>query len=257
MTKNTNGVGVRAAMAVAALVLTAGAANAAIVYSTDFNAPTYGDAALVGQDGWLQTGTVATNPLMVANTGTNGNVFMTTGQDANHPFAAITTDSVLLSADIVVSTASTAGDYFLHLSDGGTSAFNARIYVKSDGAGGFVMAMGTAAGAVVYGTTPLTFGTPYRITARYDFVSGLANDTGELFVDPAGGFPLPATTSYALATTVGTDATTIAAVNLRQGSATNAPGVTVDNIVVEAVPAPGAIALLGLGGLVASRRRRA
>lgn len=246
-------VGARAA--IAALVLGTGVANAAVVYSTDFNAPTYADGALVGQDGWLQTGTVTTNALQVANTGTDGNVSMTTGQDANHPFAAITTDSVLLSADIVVNTVSTGGDYFLHLSDGGTSAFNARIYAKSDGAGGFVMAMGTAAGAAVYGTTPLVLGVAYHITARYDFVSGTGNDTGELFVDPVG-FVGPAT-SYTLATTIGTDATSIAAVNLRQGSSSGAPSVTVDNIVVEAVPAPGAIALLGLGGLVASRRRRA
>ncbi len=252
MTRNIT-VGARAA--IAALVLGSGVANAAIVYSTDFNAPTYSDAALVGQDGWLQTGTVTTNPIQVSNTGSNGFVSMTTGQDANHPFAAITTDSVLLSADITVNTASTAGDYFLHLSDGGTSAFNARIYVKSDGASGFVMAMGTSSGAVVYGTTPLIFGETYRISARYDFVSGTGNDTGELFVDPIG-FSGPAT-SYVLATTVGIDATSIAAVNLRQGGTSSAPGVRVDNLLVETVPTPGAIALLGLGGLVASRRRRA
>jgi MYXO-CTERM domain-containing protein len=232
-------------------------AHATVLYSTDFNGPTYSDAALVGQDGWLQTGTVVTNPLLVANTGTNGRVTLaTSGQDVNRPYLpAVTSDSIYLSADITITAAQATGDYFLHLSDGGASNFNARMFAKSSGAG-FVMALGTGAGATpTYGATELAFGTTYHILARYDFVVGAGNDTGALFVNPADPFGV-GDTAYAAATTQGTDATSLSAVCIRQGTAASAATVTIDNINVAVVPGPAPLALLGLGGLVALRRRR-
>lgn len=238
--------------AVAALAGIASVANAALVYSTDFNAPTYSAGALVGQDGWLQTGTVVTNPLQVGG----GAVAMTTGQDANRPFAGVNTDSIFLSATFTLTTASAAGDYFIHLGDGGASNFNARIYAKSSGSG-FVMAMGTSSGSpVTYGTTELSFNTPITLVARYDFVAGALNDTGALFINPANAYGI-GDTAYVAATTIGVDATTISSVNLRQGSASNAPAVSVDALSVYTIPTPGSVALLGLAGLVAGRRRRA
>lgn len=237
--------------AVAALAGIASVANAALVYTTDFNAPTYSAGALVGQDGWLQTGTVVTNPLQVAG----GAVAMTTGQDANRPFAGVNTDSIFLSATFTLTTASSAGDYFIHLGDGGASNFNARIYAKA-ATGGFVMAMGTSSGAVTYGTNVLPLNTPITLVARYDFVAGALNDTGALFINPANAYGI-GDTAYVAATTIGVDATTISSVNLRQGSASNAPAVSVDALSVYTIPTPGSIALLGLAGLVAGRRRRA
>ncbi|MFA6043427.1 MAG: hypothetical protein WC718_00460, partial [Phycisphaerales bacterium] len=150
--------------AVSAFALAAGQAQAGILYTTDFNAPTYSNGALVGQDGWLRTGTIATNPLTVSNSATNGGVAMTTGEDANHPFLPASTDgSIYLSADFTVTSASTAGDYFLHFSDGSSSLFYSRIYARSSGSG-FTLAMGTSSGtAVTYGTTELAFGTSYHL----------------------------------------------------------------------------------------------
>ncbi|HYD01089.1 MAG TPA: hypothetical protein VEB22_07670, partial [Phycisphaerales bacterium] len=196
-----------ASLSVAAL---AGIASAQTLYTSDFNAPLYSDGALIGQDGWVITGSSVVNPINIANTGTNGNVTLaTTGQDVRRPFAPQTANSVFLQFDMVMLTAAATGDYFIHLGDGGTSNFYARVYARSSGAG-FQMALGTSAGAVSYGSTVLNFGQTYTVVARYDFVAGAANDTGALYIDPTtpGG---TGDTPYVLATTIGTDATTIAA----------------------------------------------
>ena len=249
--------GLRAFVAGISIVLgSAICAPAAVInYSTDFNAPTYTDGGLVGQDGWLQTGTIATTPLMVSNTATNGIVSMTTGQDANHLFTpAATSDSVFVAADITLTTASSAGDYFLHMGDGGASNFYDRLYAKA-ATGGFVMALGTSSGTATYGTTVLSFGTTYHIVEEYDFVAGLANDTGALFVNPSDPLGI-GDTPYVAATTVGIDATSISSVNLRQGGSTTAPTMTIDNITVTSAPEPASLGLLAVAGLALVRRKR-
>ncbi len=236
-------------------------ARATVLYSTDFNAPTYSDGPIIGQDGWAITGTSVVNPIMVANTATNGNVTLTTtGQDVNHSgLTPVTSGSVFLSADINVASAQATGDYFIHLGDGTSTDFYARTYVKASGAG-YVMALGTSSGtAVTYGTTVLSFGTTYRMVAQYNFnLPGTTDDTASLYINPTdpiyGGDNL-----YVAGTTIGTDATTISGVNLRQGTASSAPGVTVDNIDVAVVPEPASILLSGLGligliGVVRSRK---
>lgn len=225
-----------------------------VVYSTDFNSPTYSNAGLIGQDSWVITGTSVVNPINVANTGVNGTVTLTTnGQDVRRAFTAATSGSVYLKADITVGSAQATGDYFLHLGDNGASNFYARTYVKST-TGGFLMALGTSSGAVTYGTTVLSLGTTYTILVRYDFVAGATNDTGALFINPttADG---SGDTAYVAATTIGTDASTISSVSLRQGTASSAPGVTIDNISV-AVPEPSGAAILGSIGILGLLRRR-
>jgi hypothetical protein len=236
-------------------------ANAAsVIYSTNFNTPTYSDGGLIGQDSWAITGTSVVSPIAVANTATNGNVALTTtGQDVNRPFTAIPASpgSVYLQADITVSAAQATGDYAIHLGDGGASNFNARTYFKSSGAG-YVMAFATSSGAAVnYGTTVLSFGTTYKMLARYDIVAGAGNDTGALYIDPttADG---SGDTAYVAATTIGTDAATISSLNLRQGTAGNAPTLVVDNMsVLAAVPEPTTLAAIAGASILGLRRRRA
>ncbi len=245
------------AVALSSLLLCSADAAVTVLYSTGFDSPTYSDGGLIGQDGWAITGTSVVNVVNVANTATDGTVSLTTtGQDVRHGFTpAATTGSVFLSAEITVGSAGT-GDYFIHLSDGGTSNFYARTYVQASGAG-FVMALGTSSGTagLVYGTTVLSFNTSYSLLVRYDFVSGAANDTGALFINPTT-IDGTGDTAYVAATTTGTDATTIAGVNLRQGSTGSAPGgVVIDNISVF-VPEPSVAALGGLGVLALLRRRR-
>jgi hypothetical protein len=246
-----------------ALVATlAGQAKATTLYSTDFNAPTYTDGGLIGQDAWLITGTSVVNPIAVANTATNGNVTLaTTGQDVFRSFlpSAVISGSVFMSADINVASANATGDYFIHLGDGTTTDFYARTYVKSSGTG-YVMALGSSSGAPTlaqYGTTVLSFGTTYHMVAEYDFVgSGTTNDTANLFINPTDPI-LGGDNLYVAGVTTGTDATTISSVNLRQGS--TGPVVTVDNVAVATVvPEPASFVLCGLGivGLIGFARRK-
>jgi trimeric autotransporter adhesin len=265
-----HGMGSTCGRLVATLAL-AGAlqAGGAVLYETDFNAPTYADGPLntntdtttAGQAGWLNTSGGGTNNIPVSNAATNGRVSLTTsGQDVRHPFDSgqtVTSGSVFLEADIVVSAAQATGDYALHFTDGGTSNFYGRTYIRSSG-GGFQMALGTSSGtAVTYGTTVLNLNQPYHVLVRYDMVPGTGNDTGALYIDPVsedGSLDTP----YVAATTIGTDATTIAAVALRQGAAGNSATLTVDNLGAfsAVVPEPGALGLIGLAAVFGLRRRR-
>jgi MYXO-CTERM domain-containing protein len=241
-------------------LLGAGAQAQTVLYSTNFNTPTYAAGGLIGQDGWLGTGTSIVNPISVNAAGAVA--MTTTGQDVNRPFTtpglAPSGNSFFVIADITVSAAQATGDYFMHLGDGGTSNFFARIYARSSGTSGFQMALGTSSGTtgLVYGSTVLNFGETYRLVARLDLISGLANDTGALFINPVNPFGI-GDTAYVAATTIGVDPTvTISSINLRQGTSTSAPTLVVDNLSVAFVPTPGAAALLGLGALAAGRRRR-
>jgi hypothetical protein len=180
------------------------------------------------------------------------------GNDVRHLLSgAVSSGSAYLDADFTCSAANATGDYFIHLGDGSTTIFNARTHIKSSGAG-FVMGVGTGAGTPNYGATVLNFGTQYHLLVRYDFVAGAANDTGALYINPTtadGSGDVP----YVAMTTVGIDAASISAVYLRQGTAANAPSLSlVDNIAVNGVvPEPASLGLLGLGGLMLGRRRRA
>ncbi|HEY1377234.1 MAG TPA: PEP-CTERM sorting domain-containing protein [Gemmataceae bacterium] len=247
----------------------AAAAQPVVLYSANFNSPTYADGPLVnppsatdtttpGQDGWLSTNAGLTNQIPVSNSATNGFVSLTTsGQDVRHQFTAVNSGSVFFDADVTVSAAQATGDYALHLSDGGTSLFYARTYFQSSGTG-FHMALGTSAGTtgLVYGPD-LAFGTTYHVLARYDFVSGTGNnDTGALYINPTtvdGSGDTP----YVAATLEGTDATSIAAIALRQGTAANSATLTVDNYraFVMPVPEPSSLALLGIPGVAVVIRR--
>lgn len=243
------------------------------LYSTNFNSPTYSDGVLnsgadtttPGQDGWLTTSGGSTNAIAVSNTATNGIVTLTnTGQDVRHLFTptvaapASGTNSVYLQADInVASITGSTGDYFIHLGDGSTSLFYARTYIRASG-GGYQLAVGSSSGAATFGSTVLDLNTNYTILVRFDLNSGTANDSGALFVNPttedgSGNTP------YVAVTTVGTDPTNpISSVSLRQGSSSNltALSMTVDNIVVSAVPEPTTIAAgLAAMGLIGRRRR--
>jgi hypothetical protein len=258
------------ALAVGIFSLAAASSAHALVtiFNADFNSPTYSngmlnsgtDTTTPGQDGWLGTNGTA-NLITVSNAATNGFVSLNNnGQDVRRIFdsgiAFTAGSSVWYDADINVSTALT-GDYALHLGDGGTSLFYGRTYFKSSGTG-FVLALATSSGTPTnYGTTVLNFGQIYHLLVRYDIVAGAANDTGALFINPTTQDG-SGDTQYVAAQNIGTDATTIAAVAMRQGAAASAPTLTVDNLRVfsTAVPEPGTIAALVGGFAVLGLRRR-
>ncbi|HMO64816.1 MAG TPA: PEP-CTERM sorting domain-containing protein [Verrucomicrobiota bacterium] len=249
-------------LALAAL-LAAADGRAAIVFSDSFTKP---DQALVGTTAdiggtWTQTGTVATNPLQIAS----GAVpLATSGQDVYAGFTAAVPNApgtyVRTRVDINVASATATGDYFLHLSDplGTASNFYQRLSARAaqlpTGGPGYVLGLVDTSGAgstISWGTDVLNFGQDYRLAIDWNFVAGPTNDTFALSV---GGNPyLTHAWTSALA-----EPPQLVAANIRQGGATVAPTLTLDNLSVEYIPEPASAALSGLAGLAlaALRRRR-
>ena len=276
------------AAGVCAAVL-AQAANAAVdttYYSTNFGtgytngalAGTNNVANEAGQNAWRQTGTVTATapavPVLNAIQITNGAAIIgKSGQDIYHAFdstaSATAGTTLFVGASLKVTAAQSGGDYFLNLSDpaGTTSNFYGRLSAKSSGAG-FVLGIQSTSGtgsAMTYGTTVLNLNQTYNVVYAYDFVAGTLNDTFAVYVDPnsATRASLTAYVSAAWLSSTTAEPSQLSQIVLRQGgsSGTAPPTVSVysltaANNLAAFVPAPGCAALVGLAGLVASRRRR-
>jgi hypothetical protein len=245
--------------------------QANILFSDNFNS--YPNGNLTNGTTWFQTAAAA-NPVQV----NSGSVVLgTSGQDVYSPLTTPTTlsdgQSIYFSLVIDVTSAQASGDYFLHFTPnpGNSSLFYSRLFIKSV-TGGFELGwLGTSGGTGLptYGTTVLSLGTPYQVVMAYNFSATTpTNSTGAVFVNPTDP-NIGNNTAYLTAnwlTTTTPDTNSIAAVNLRQGSAGSAAALTVDNLVVATsfsdvvtVPEPSTIALAGLGGLAglaALRRKR-
>jgi acetyl esterase/lipase len=148
--------------------------------------------------------------------------------------SALTTGSVYVACIVKITSATVAGEYFLankvDASTSGTaSVVRARVYVKSDGAGGISF-------GIAKGTTPPTAGwtafsylpdATYLLVYKYTFVTGTTNDNVDLFINPVPGMPEPTPTiSYADLTT--TDAAGMRSVMLTQRA--NGPSALVDGL---------------------------
>jgi hypothetical protein len=238
-------------------------ANAAtLLYSTGFSSPTYSDGPLIGQDSWVITGTSIVNPLSVSNSATDGVVTLgSSGQDVRRAFApSIAGDSVFLSATVTLTSANATGDYFLHLGNNTDAGLFGRVYAKTTGSG-FHLALASSSGTpavAAYGTTVLPFNLPFSLLARYDIVSGLANDTGALFINPSDPMGVGDTPEVNMVN-IGTDPTSLLSVGIRQGA--NTAFGTISSISISqvaAVPEPTSMALIGVVGVtgLAVRYRR-
>lgn len=252
-------------LAIGAVSALCGSAQAAVYYSTGFGAG-YTSGNLVGQNGWTQTGTTTTNPIQVTGAAA---VLGTTGQDAYAAFssAAPTTAGTTLffAATLRLTSAQAAGDYFMHVSDpaGTASNFYGRVFAKSSGSG-FVLGISPNSTTATYGSTVLDFNYNYQVVIAWDFVAGASNDTFSVYVNPLDT-NRSALTSYVSAAFSGTavePSAQVSAINLRQGTAANAPSAQISSLSagdslgdVGVIPTPGAFALLGLAGIVARRRR--
>ena len=240
-------------------VLTVAAVNlqAATLFSDTFDLYTAGD--LAGQGPWLQNGSSTATPVQV----NNGRVWLgTSGQDLNAPLSSPLTlvdgTTFYIGATINLSAAQSAGDYFLHWSPATSSTiYISRLYAKADGAGGFLLGYvetsGTGA-SLTYGTQSLSFNQDYRVVVAYDVVSGAVNDTARVYVNPTDWNVEGNNTPYLsdVWNSASAESTVFGAINLRQGSAANAPTLSLDNLAVattfvEVVPEPSSLALAGLG----------
>ncbi|MFZ9388068.1 MAG: hypothetical protein ACO25B_09320, partial [Chitinophagaceae bacterium] len=201
----------------------------------------YPAGQLITANGWTAHSAGGTNAITVTAPGLtysghpgsgvgNGVTMTTSGEDDNRAFTSTNSGSVYLSFLVNISAVQTAGDYFIGLFQS-SSVFPLRVYAKSDGSGGFYFGITKGASTpVVYETTPRSLNTTYFIVAKYTFNSGTTtDDVVDLWVNPAlGGAETPA--DIANVTGTGTDGSSIGAVYLRQGSATNAATPQVDAI---------------------------
>lgn len=258
------------------LLVTTVGLKAAPVFSDSFGYP---DGALLGQGGWTITGTSVVNPIQVSS----GQVALTTtGQDAYSalPGGPITLgdgDNFYIGLSLNVSAAQATGDYFLHWTPtvGNTSLFIDRLFVKSSGSGYVLGWLETAGGTLAvpsYGTAELSFDTAYRVVVAYHNVAGTLNDTGALYVNPFTDVSVELNnTPYVTKswTSTSPENETVAALNLRQGTASSAPTLTLDDLnaskafsevtTFTPIPEPSALSLLGGFGLLAwtlIRRRK-
>jgi hypothetical protein len=246
------------------LLLLARSASAGLVFGDDFSS--YSVGGLIGQGGWVITGTSVVNPVSVASFSGNNRVpLANNGQDVQAPFGPLTLndgDHLFIGVTINVSAAQATGDYFMHVTPGpvGNSFdFFQRIFIKSSGAGFVLGYAETSGGAVAsYGSGVLSFGVDHRVVLDYTRVAGALNDTASLIVDPTdlsveGNNPIYVTKSWTSSTA---ETNVVATINLRQGSASAAATLVVDDLVVgtgytdvSVVPEPSVVALTGLGGL--------
>jgi hypothetical protein len=240
-------------LGICAAALTSSACFGQAVLTDNFDSYNPGD--LVGQGGWTQTGSTATNPIQVVNqSGADDAVVLgTSGQDVFKAFTSAVshTDGFGIQTEfsLLVTSADSTGDYFLHLTSSGASHYQ-RVSAKSSGSGFVLGLLEASGGTTTFGATELTLGTEYAVDVLWNFVPGDDNDTFALTVD---NLPYLAHTW----TSTSDEPTTVAAVNLRQGAAADAPIVAVDDLLVSVIPEPASVALLGLGaGVLGIFRRR-
>ncbi len=157
----------------------------------------------------------------------NAVTLTTSGEDDNRAFTAQTAGSVYCSFLVNVAAAKTAGDYFLHF---GSSSFHGRVWCKRDASNNLAFGLSKFSTTASYTGFTYALNTTYLVVVKYTFNTGsTTDDVVSLFINPVVGGAEPSPT-VTLTETASTDATSLAAIALRQGTATDAPNAVLDGI---------------------------
>lgn len=225
-----------------AALLATGSAFAAPLASDDFS---YADGSLVPNGGWA-THSGTAGDLLVAS-GAAVVQHGTPSEDANLGFGDNTTGILKATFDVVVDDNTAIGgsdfEYFAHFSDGGTSNFKSRLSLTSATTTGDY-SFGIASGSSTEEATTVAdfnYGDTVSVMLFFNLDTGIGSAT-------IGGETITGTGIFA--------GETLSAFALRQSDSSNNETITVDNLVIENIPEPSSLALLGLGGLLIARRRR-
>lgn len=231
--------------ACALVALSAGTAAATDIFSTGFEPSTYAVGALGGQDGWgnapggatVQTGTVyaGSQAAQYDATGLSGQataVHLAAYNSAGNPEQVVrVTGRFYVSSTGLATTGWTLSGTF------GNAGFIGQLILIGDS----VVTLGLASSIV--GSVPITRGTWHTFEHVMDYSTGIqsASVNGTFVGD--GPFASPSTTlaiyGFGLNTpSGGTDQ------------------LSLDDLSITSIPTPGPLAVLGLGGMIAARRRR-
>jgi uncharacterized repeat protein (TIGR01451 family) len=158
-----------------------------------------------------------------ASSGIGGSAtFAASGEDVNRTFAELSSGNAYYAALVNFSSATTTGDYVLHLKDTGTFNFRGRFFAK-DSTGNLLFGLNSSStSGTVYGTTNFSYHTTYLVVVKYDII----NDDSALWVSDTCMSTEPITP---LVTFDGSAASyPMSAMAIRQGG--NTPAGTVDGI---------------------------
>ena len=212
-----------------------------VLFDENFNYPA-GDS--IGAHGWnWNTGT--TNTILVTSPGLSysgyplsgiGNScrLRNNGNDAYKGFTADSIGAIYFSFMVKVDSAKSAGDYFAALiPPTSTTLYTARFYAK-DSLGGlaFGLSKSTAgAGGIFYTAGNYTLGTTYLVVIKYIFNTGSTTDDVMNVYIFSSGLPASEPGSPTIGPVTGTaNEGALGRIALRQGSAANAPSLTIDGL---------------------------
>lgn len=238
----------RVLMALVGVAGLAAAAQATTFVNETFSYP---DGPLAGNGGWTVHSGAGGGVLAVSS----GQAIVAQGsgsrEDCNVPLGVTMGAGQTFYAAFDFSNANDATTvYFAHFMSTATT-FTGRAFITTPASGGdYRIGLSDTSTLNVSWPSDLTFGTTYRAVIRYDFDT----KTSTLWVNPT------VESDPSITAAAGAASLPVNAFGLRQAGTTSTQ--TVDNLVIgtsfgEVVPTPGALALLGLGGLVTARRRRA
>lgn len=153
------------------------------------------------------------------NSGTGNAALVTAnGEDINLGFTSVNSGSIYVSFLVNVTSNHTAGDYFFHLtsmSGASPGSFVARVTAVDEGANHEFSFDKVSSGAQMTNLN-ISDGTTTLIVLKYTFITGTSNDNVSIFIFPAGGSYPSTEPSPTFSTSMGTDASAIAGVCLRQ-----------------------------------------
>ncbi len=182
---------------------------------------------------------IRANGTSLTFTGYNGSgigpsvTLTTTGQDIYRDFtSSISASNVYCSFLLNVSAAQANGDYFFaYLPNTSTVNYTGRVFVKSNGTG-YSLGISKSSETAVYSTNILSFNTTYMLVVKYVYNStGTTDDQCGIYVFPST-IPTTEPTSFDVGVSAGTitDLANVSRVALRQGTASNAPTLSIDGI---------------------------